>query len=255
MTEGTRRVTAALVIIGNEILSGRTQDVNLPFLAKRLNELGVQLREVRVVPDVEGRIVEAVNACRPAFDYVFTTGGIGPTHDDITTQAIAKAFGVPLVLDAEAVRRLAEHYGEAELNEARLRMARVPEGAKLIDNPVSKAPGFCIENVFVFAGVPRIMQAMFENVKHVLTGGAVVKSRAIAAFLLEGEIAAGLARLQQRYPDLEIGSYPFLRHGKLGTSVVLRGTEEERIADAAEELIAFLRHLGGEPVEDSRTPR
>lgn len=255
MTEKTRTVTAALVIVGNEILSGRTRDANLPFLARRLNELGVQLREVRVVPDREEPIVEAVDACRRAYDYVFTTGGIGPTHDDITAPSIAKAFGVPLLRDAEAVRRLREHYGTEELNEARLRMARVPEGARLIENPVSKAPGFYLGNVFVFAGVPRIMEAMFENVKHLLHGGRAVKSRAIAAFVLEGELAAGLARLQQRYPDLEIGSYPFLRQGRLGTSVVLRGTEPARIDEAALELAELMHHLGGEPVEDSETPR
>jgi molybdenum cofactor synthesis domain-containing protein len=255
MTALARAVTAALIIIGNEILSGRTQDANLPYLAKRLNELGVRLSEVRVVPDVTERIVETVNACRSRFDYVFTTGGIGPTHDDITAAALAEAFGVPLTRDPEAVRRLKEHYGEGELNEARLRMALVPEGAELVDNPVSKAPGFVIGNVFVFAGVPRIMQAMFENIKYRLVGGAVVKSRAIAAFLLEGEIAAGLEQLQHRYPDLEIGSYPFLRAGRLGTSIVVRGTDETRIDDAAEELIGLMRHLGGAPAEDSGTPR
>ena len=248
-------VTAGLLVIGDEILSGRTKDKNIGYIAEYLTAIGIDLKEVRVVADDEAAIVEAVNSMRARYSYLFTTGGIGPTHDDITAAALAEAFGVPLTRDPEAVRRLKEHYGEGELNEARLRMALVPEGAELVDNPVSKAPGFVIGNVFVFAGVPRIMQAMFENIKYRLVGGAVVKSRAIAAFLLEGEIAAGLEQLQHRYPDLEIGSYPFLRAGRLGTSVVVRGTDETRIDDAAEELIGLMRHLGGAPAEDSGTPR
>ncbi len=248
-------VTAALIIIGNEILSGRTRDANIPFLAQRLNDLGVRLGEVRIVPDLEEAIVEAVNDCRAAFDYVFTTGGIGPTHDDITAASIAKAFGLKLMRNPEAVERLHEHYGADELNVARLRMANTPEGAGLIENPVSKAPGFFVENVFVFAGVPTIMRAMFENVKHMISGGATMRSRTIAAFLLEGEVAEGLDRLQERYDDLEIGSDPFLRDGKLGTSVVLRGTASERIDEAARELIEHIRYLGGEPVEDSGEAR
>lgn len=248
-------VTAALIVIGNEILSGRTRDQNLPYLAKRLNELGVRLLEVRVIPDAEQAIIEAVNACRRAYDYVFTTGGIGPTHDDVTAASIAKAFGRPLVRNPEAVARLCEHYDERTLNEARLRMANAPEGAELIENPVSKAPGFRIGNVFVFAGVPTIMQAMFENVKHLLVRGKAVRSRAIAAFVLEGDLAEGLGRLQKDYPDIEVGSYPFLREGRLGTSVVLRGTETERIERAAEELIELVRRLGAEPVEDTHEAR
>lgn len=255
MTAERSPVTAALIIIGNEILSGRIREANLPFLGRRLGELGLQLKDVRIVPDVEEAIVEAVNTCRKTYAYVFTTGGIGPTHDDITAAAIAKAFGVPLIRNPEAVARLREHYEESSLNEARLRMANTPEGATLIDNPVSKSPGFYIENVFVFAGVPAIMQAMFENMKHLLVGGKKVISRAIASYVLEGDIASGLGRLQERYPEIEIGSYPFLREGKLGTSIVLRGTEPEKIEAAAHELIRLMKELGGEPAEDSGESR
>ena len=186
-------VTACLVIIGNEILSGRTQDANLAYLAKGLNSVGIRLREVRVIPDVADTIVATVNELRAGFDYVFTTGGIGPTHDDITSETIARAFGVRWVLDPEAKRRLAAGYKDpSELNEARLRMAHVPEGAVLIDNPVSRAPGFQIGNVFVLAGVPRVMQAMFDGIKHRLKGGAPVLSRSVVCALPEGILAEGL---------------------------------------------------------------
>src|SRR5260221_202527 len=184
-------VTACLIIIGNEILSGRTQDANLAFIAKGLNEVGIRLREVRVIPDIAETIIETVNEMRATFDYVFTTGGIGPTHDDITSECVARAFGVPWVLDEEARRRLAAGYANpADLNEARLRMAHVPEGAVLIDNPVSRAPGFQIGNVFVMAGVPRIMQAMFDGIKRRLIGGAPVLSRTVTSGLPEGVLAA-----------------------------------------------------------------
>src|SRR3954451_19193777 len=169
--------TACLLVIGNEVLSGRTRDANIQFLATHLGERGIPLREVRIIPDVPETIISTVNEVRAKFDYVFTTGGIGPTHDDITSECIARAFGVKWVLHEEARRRLAAGYANpADLNEARLRMAHVPEGAVLIDNPVSRAPGFQIGNVFVMAGVPRIMQAMFDGIKHGLAGGAPVLS-------------------------------------------------------------------------------
>ncbi|HZS81702.1 MAG TPA: molybdopterin-binding protein [Stellaceae bacterium] len=244
-------VTACLLIIGNEILSGRTQDANLAYLAKGLNAVGVRLREVRVIPDAAETIVSTVNEVRAKFDYVFTTGGIGPTHDDITAECIARAFGVPLVLDPEARRRIAANYANpADLNEARLRMAHIPEGASLIDNPVSRAPGFQIGNVFVMAGVPRIMQAMFDGLKHRLRGGAPVLSRSVSCSLPEGVLAKGLGELQQRYADLDIGSYPSYRQGKIGVALVLRGTEAPRLAAAAAELAAMIRRLGGDPVEE-----
>jgi molybdenum cofactor synthesis domain-containing protein len=244
-----RIVTAAVLIIGNEILSGRTRDVNLAYLATGLTELGIRLREARVVADVEADIVKAVNDCRARYDYVFTTGGIGPTHDDITAECIAKAFGLPLIRHSEAVARLERHYQPGMLNEARLRMANTPEGATLIDNPVSTAPGFQIGNVFVMAGIPSVMQAMFDGVKGRLAGGAPVLSHTVSAFLPEGTIAKGLGDLQQRYSDLDIGSYPFHRQGKYGASFVLRGTERSRIEDAAAELRTLIASLGAAPIE------
>jgi molybdenum cofactor synthesis domain-containing protein len=242
-------VTAAVLIIGNEILSGRTKDVNLGYLAEELTKLGIRLREARVIADVESEIVVAVNECRARYDYVFTTGGIGPTHDDITSASVAAAFGVPLMLDERARAMLARNYPAGGLNEARLRMAHVPEGASLIDNPVSAAPGFRMGNVFVMAGVPSIMRAMFDGVKDKLVGGKPVLSLTISAFLGEGIIAAGLGALQQRYPDLDVGSYPFFRQGRFGASFVLRGTGQTRLDAAATELRALIAKLGAEPIE------
>jgi molybdenum cofactor synthesis domain-containing protein len=246
-------VTAAVVIIGNEILSGRTQDENLAFLARGLNGVGVRLREARVIPDDAAIIAATVNAVRARFDYVFTTGGIGPTHDDITADCIAKAFGVKLLENPEAIARLAAGYAnpEVDLNAARRRMARIPEGGILIDNPVSRAPGFQIGNVYVMAGIPRVMQAMFDSFKHRLKGGKPMRSRQISAELPEGRIAEGLTALQDRYSDLEIGSYPFQRMGKIGSAIVLRGTDQARIDAAAEELKALMVSLGGVPVEEA----
>jgi molybdenum cofactor synthesis domain-containing protein len=244
-----RIVTAAVLIIGNEILSGRTRDANLAYLAAGLTDLGIRLREARIVADQEADIVGAVNECRGRHDYVLTTGGIGPTHDDITAACVAKAFGLPLIRNPQAVSRLERYYEPGMLNEARLRMAHTPEGAILIDNPVSAAPGFQIGNVFVLAGVPVIMRAMFDGLKSRLTGGAPVLSRTVSAFVGEGAIAADLGQLQQRYPDLDIGSYPFFRQGKYGASFVLRGTERARIDGAAVELRALIVGLGADPVE------
>jgi molybdenum cofactor synthesis domain-containing protein len=249
-TDQPRTVTAAILIIGNEILSGRTRDANLPWLAERLNAIGIRVMEARVIPDILEAIVTAVNETRSRFDYVFTTGGIGPTHDDITSQCIARAFGRPLILDEEARARLQRHYPPGSLNEARLRMAHVPEGASLIDNPVSAAPGFQIGNVFVLAGVPAVMQAMFEGIRHGLAGGQTMLSRTIAAYLGEGVIATDLGELQARYEDLEIGSYPFVRKGRFGASFVIRGTDANRIAACAEELEAIIRRLGAEPIAE-----
>src|ERR1700740_1399581 len=196
-------VTACVLIIGNEILSGRTQDANLAFLARGLNEVGIRLREARVIPDEAGVIVSTVNEVRRAFDYVFTTGGIGPTHDDITAQCMADAFEVALIVHPEARRLLETHYPPGNLNEARLRMAMVPEGAQLLPNPISRAPGFQIGNVFVLPGVPSIMQGIFEQLKYRLVGGEKVLSRSISCQLAEGPLAHALAGLQERYPDVE----------------------------------------------------
>jgi len=239
------RPTACLIIIGNEILSGRTQDANLAFLGRELAEIGVPLREVRVIPDVVETIVETVNACRAAFTYVFTTGGIGPTHDDITAACIAQAFGVALLRDPRAVALLEAHYEPGQINEARLRMANIPEGASLIDNPVSRAPGFQIGNVFVMAGVPKIMQAMFDDIRPRLQGGPKVSSRAVSTMLGEGILAEGLGAVQARFPEVEIGSYPYFRVGQSGVTLVARGTDEALLDSVAEALRKLIRDLGG----------
>ncbi len=242
-------VTAAMVIIGDEILSGRTKDANLAYLGKELNRLGVRLKEVRVVADDQDAIVAAVNHCRAAFDYVFTTGGIGPTHDDITAAAIAAAFGRKLIRNPEAVTILEEAYERTglELNEARMSMANTPEGAVLVDNPVSGAPGFQVENVFVFAGVPKIMQAMFDGMTHRLTGGAPLHGRSVAVDLGEGAIAVNLEQVLERHEGITIGSYPYYHSGNFGVKLVLRGTDEAILDAAAADLIAVLEASGGNP--------
>lgn len=242
-------VTAAVLIIGNEILSGRTHDVNLRFLAQELTDKGIRVMEARVVADDEAAIVAAVNALRERYDLVFTTGGIGPTHDDITTACIAKAFGVPLVLDPRAVACLRRHYRPEDLNEARLRMATLPEGCELIDNPISNAPGFRIGNVHVLAGVPRIAEAMFRSFRDNLRGGAKMLSRTVTIYLPEGRLAPGLARLQAEHPAAGIGSYPFLRHDRLGAAIVVRGTEDAAVQAAAAAIADLARALGAEPEE------
>ena len=242
-------ITAAVIIIGNEILSGRTKDENLGYMATKLAAMGIRLAEARVVADKTEAIVEAVNECRKRYTYVFTTGGIGPTHDDITARSVAAALSLPVERNMEAVHRLAPQYKPGDLNEARLSMADMPVGASLIDNPVSRAPGFQIENVFVLAGVPSIMRAMFDSLQNRLVGGAPIRSKTVACFLAEGTIAADLSALQDRFPQIDIGSYPFFRQGKFGTSLVLRGTDENLLGKAVEELRGIIRALGAEPVE------
>ncbi|WBV43948.1 molybdopterin-binding protein [Pseudoroseomonas cervicalis] len=245
--------TACLLIIGNEVLSGRTQDANLKFLATRLGERGIPLREVRVIPDVRDTIIATVNEVRAKFTYVFTTGGIGPTHDDITAECIAAAFGVPWEPHPEAWARLAAHYARqdppAEFNPARQRMATMPRGASLIDNPVSIAPGFIIGNVHVMAGVPRIMQAMFDGLAPSLQGGAPIASRAVHANgMLEGRVAEGLGAIQARFPDIDIGSYPYYRPAGNGVALVAKGTDTVQLDAALEQMTALVRELGYEPV-------
>lgn len=242
--------TAALIIIGNEILSGRTQDKNLSHLALTLNERGVQLREARVVPDIEDEIVQAVNEVRKKYTYVFTTGGIGPTHDDITSASVAKAFGVAIHRHPEAERILRAHYTEDQVNEARLKMADVPVGAELIDNPVSSAPGYRIGNVFVFAGVPRIMQAMLDAVKHTLAQGKPVQTLSITCDLGEGAIADGLTTIQERYTQVEIGSYPYFKQGILSTSLVMRSVDTAANKAAYDDVAALIASLGGTVMAD-----
>jgi molybdenum cofactor synthesis domain-containing protein len=244
-------VRAAMVIIGNEILSGRTQDINLQYLAKGLNDVGVRLSEVRVVPDTEDAIVGAVNALRAVYDYVFTTGGIGPTHDDITAASIAKAFGVALICNPEARALLEAHYEKTgrELNEARLRMAHTPEGATLIANPISTAPGFNIGNVYVMAGVPVVMQAMLDGIKGSLIGGESVQSRTVGGEVGEGIVAGALGKLQAKYPTIDIGSYPFYRpDGITGTNIVMRHTDPDLLDAAIQQAADLIRAHGGDPV-------
>ena len=245
-----KTVRAALIIIGNEILSGRTQDANLQHLAKELNSVGVRLSEARVIADDEAMIIGTVNEMRAAYDYVFTTGGIGPTHDDITAECVAKAFGLPLIRNPEAVALMKAHYERTgrELNEARLRMANTPKGAALVKNPISTAPGFRVENVYVLAGVPMVMQAMLENLKPELIGGKTMLSRAVASYIGEGNMAAGLSALQDKYGALDIGSYPFYKAGnRFGTTIVLRHTDADLLESAVQEVAALMTLLGGEP--------
>ncbi len=235
MADG-EKVEAALVVIGNEILSGRTQDRNVAFLGGALGEIGIMLAQVRIVPDRHEDIIEAVNELRRRYAYVFTTGGIGPTHDDITAEAIARAFGVALHHHPEAMAILEAYYRKGEFNEARQRMARTPVGAVLVENPVSKAPGFRMENVYCFAGIPAVMQAMFGSVRHELDGGARMLSATVPMALAEGDIADRLEAIQKKYPDVEIGSYPYYQKGRYGTNIVLRSVNDGHLAAAESEV-------------------
>jgi molybdenum cofactor synthesis domain-containing protein len=240
--------TAAVLIIGNEILSGRTQDVNINFLARRLAALGHVLAEVRVIPDIPKRIVGAVNELRAAYDNLFTTGGIGPTHDDITSECVAAAFGVPWEPEPATWAMMQQHMG-ANFNEARQRMATMPRGAVPIPNAVSLAPGFSIGNVHVMAGVPRIMQAMFTALEPKLARGTPISMRAVYGMnLKEGSIAAGLSAIQDRYPQLDLGSYPFERGWGNGVAIVAKGTDEAALEAAAEAAATLIRGQGIEPV-------
>ncbi len=219
--------TAAMLVIGDEILSGRTQDTNSNHLAKNLTEIGIDLQEIRVVADDPAQIVNAVNALRGSFDHVFTSGGIGPTHDDITADCIAKAFGIGIDIREDARAILATNYtNPADLNGMRLRMARIPDGASLIDNPVSKAPGFQIENVYVMAGVPTVFKAMLASVMPKLTGGTPLLSVSVRVDQPEGNIAGPLAKIAAQHPDVGIGSYPFIQDGRFGSNLVARSTDK-----------------------------
>ena len=233
-------VTAAVILIGDEVLSGRTQDKNLSFIAGFLGEIDIQVEQARIVPDRQSRIIEAVNALRPCHDYIFTTGGIGPTHDDITADAIAAAFNVGIDFNEEAIAILRERYDEKDLNDARMRMTRIPHGASLIENPVSKAPGFQIENVFVLAGVPKIMQAMMGCLAPRLQGGATMMSRSIRCEIGEGWIAASLKALQSQFPAVALASYPFFEKDGMGTNLVARSTNEEALNQAEAALIELV---------------
>ena len=242
---GEHVVTACVLIIGNEILSGRTQDANLAHIARELNEHGIQVREARAIPDVEAVIVETLNECRARFDYVLTTGGIGPTHDDITAECVAKAMGRDLYMHPELEALLRQREAPPEIMAARLRMARVPEGAELIRNPNGPG-GFRIENVCVMAGIPRVMRAMLENLLPTLEGATPVRSRSVRAFVTESQVAAPLGELQAQYPSVDFGSYPFSEDGRYGTSLVVRGTDEALLDRLDVELRDLIIVAGGE---------
>jgi molybdenum cofactor synthesis domain-containing protein len=219
-------VTACVLIIGNEILSGRTQDVNLNHIALTLGGWGIQVREARVVPDIESAIVDAVNYAREAYDYVFTTGGIGPTHDDITADCIAEAFGVPIVINETIADLIRQRPAPPDVMESRLRMARVPDGAQLVDNATGGPPGFRVDNVYVMAGIPGVMQAMLASLEGKLRSGPIVRTRSVTAFLGESQIAGALREIQEQFPGVDLGSYPFFKQERYGTSLVMRGTDE-----------------------------
>jgi molybdenum cofactor synthesis domain-containing protein len=249
--EQLRQWTAALVVIGDEILSGRTQDRNVAQVATWLNEQGIRLGEVRIVPDRQDAIVAAVNALRESHDYLFTTGGIGPTHDDITVDAIAAAFGVPVVIHPDARRILEDYYRNRPggLNDARLRMARVPEGADLLVNPASGAPGVRIGNVFVLAGVPYIAASILEALAGTLEGGRPMVSITVGARAAESEVADLLRETEEAHPGVAIGSYPFFRDGGYGSNFVIRSEDGELARECGEALASRLREAGYEPVE------
>ncbi len=246
MSAQPKSVTAAMIIIGNEVLSGRTQDKNLAFVAQMLGEIGVDMQEARIIPDVLETVVATVNELRARHDYVFTSGGIGPTHDDITADCIAAAFEVKLEKHPLAMQALQAHYDaqEADFNEARQRMARIPEGASLIENPVSTAPGFKIDNVYVMAGVPKIMQAMMENILPTLKGGETLSSITVTSSIPEGSIAAEMGALQQQYPDVNIGLYPFYSAQGAGVSVVARGRDMAQLQAVETAIKAHLAAIG-----------
>ena len=240
--------TACVLVIGNEILSGRTQDTNLNHIARQLNEWGIRVREARVIPDVVEIIVSAVQEASRRFDYVFTTGGIGPTHDDITADCVANAFEVELVEHPEIAARIRQREASPDIMASRLRMARVPDGARLIENATGGPQGFAIGNVYVMAGIPMVMQAMLSTLEGQLDGGAPVRSRSVTAFLGESQIAGPLGQIQAHYPHIDLGSYPFSREGRYGTSLVMRGTD-------AGDLDAMLEDVKSIIVDAGETPR
>jgi molybdenum cofactor synthesis domain-containing protein len=244
----TERVTAAVLIIGDEILSGRTQDTNLNFIAKYLGTFGVDLAEARVVGDIKIEIITALNALRERYDYVITTGGIGPTHDDITADCVAEAFGVPLYEHPEIIAMMTARW-QGDINAARRRMARVPEGGSLVRNPVQGPPGFQIGNVFVLAGVPMIMRGMMEDVGPRMRPGAVVISRTVRVEGTgESAMAAPLEAVAKAHPDLSLGSYPFFGADGFGSNLVVRGRDEAEVAATVDELIAVLQNVGAKVI-------
>ena len=241
MNKANIKVHAAIIVIGNEILSGRTQDVNVAFLSKWLNDLGVRVSEVRIIEDEEESIVNCINEVKNKFKYVFTTGGIGPTHDDITSKSISKAFKLKYEFHKEAYDILEKYYSPGEFNEGRKKMAKIPEGASLIYNPSSGAPGFIVENVFCLPGVPSILKSMTDGLKDKIIGGQKILSETISVQTVESEIAESLQEVQNQFKNVEIGSYPFFRLGKIGVSIVIRSTEKKQIDDCYKQIVSFLK--------------
>ena len=240
MNNKSNKVNAAITIIGNEILSGRTQDTNLTYISKWLNKLGVRVEEVRVIPDDEKIIIRNVNELRKKFNYVFTTGGIGPTHDDITTESVAKAFNLKYVYHKEAYSLLEKYYSPEKFNEGRKKMAKLPSKSKLIYNPSSGAPGFIVENVFCLPGVPSILRSMLGGLKNEIAGGKTILSKTVNLKTVESEIAKSLTEVQKKNKDVEIGSYPFFRSGKIGVSIVLRSENQKKIDKCNLEILRFV---------------
>ena len=243
------KVNAAILIIGNEILSGRTQDTNTSTLAKWLNSIGVQITEVRIIRDIKKEIIDTLNFLRTNNDYVFTTGGIGPTHDDITAQSVAKAFGVTYEVHEEAYKILEAYYKPGEFNEGRQKMVWMPKNAKLILNPTSGAPGFNIENVFCLPGVPSILKSMLGGLKNDIVGGKPILSYTISLRTVESEIANSLTKVQDKNKDVEIGSYPFFQAGKLGVSIVIRSDDQSKIDICNSQILDFIKEKKIEIVE------
>ena len=241
MKKAIRKVNAGIIIIGNEILSGRTQDVNTATISKWLSSLGVKLEEVRVIPDIENSIVKTVNELRKKFKYVFTTGGIGPTHDDITSKSIAKAFKLSYGYHKEAYDILEKYYSKNKFNEGRKKMAMMPTKASLILNPTSGAPGFIVDNVFCLPGVPSILKAMLSGLNNKIIGGKKILSKTISVYTVESEIAKSLEKVQKKFKKVEIGSYPFFRLGKIGVSLVIRSTEKKQIDECHKQIVSFLK--------------
>ena len=248
MTKSTK-VNAAILIIGNEILSGRTQDTNTSTLATWLNSIGVIVREVRVIPDIEKTIVDTLNVLRKENNYVFTTGGIGPTHDDITAQSVSKAFGLKYEIHKEAFKILEAYYKPGEFNEGRKKMVKMPENAELILNPTSGAPGFSVENVFCLPGVPSILKSMLGSLKNKIVGGEPVLSHTISLKTVESEIANSLTKVQDQNGEVEIGSYPFFHAGKLGVSIVLRSENQSKIDNCISQVLDFVKEKNIEIVD------
>ena len=240
--------TAGIIIIGDEILSGRTKDTNINWIASQLDSLGIRLKEARIIPDDSNTIIETIQSFTKNFTYVFSCGGIGPTHDDITTACVAKAFNEKLVKDKEAMRRLKLHYegSNIEFNEARQKMAIVPTNSELVDNPVSAAPGYKIKNLFVFAGVPKIMHGMFNSIQSDLIGGKILRSITVSSNIGEGLIAKDLENIENKFSNIKIGSYPYFKPGSFGTSIVLRSEDEISLHKASKAILEIIIKLGGE---------